>query len=277
MQGTMIWLPNESNQRRLAEAITSAKQVVRREPAEPRHCLALFQLLAVAGEWAGALKQLELASDLDPKLGLYVTAHRPLVACEGVRSDVFSGRQAPLCLGQPPSWLAHLIEALRLDAQGQHVAAKGLRDRAFREAEATAGALDGNAFGWLADADERLGPVLEVVLNGRYFWVPFDRVKRIDVDEPENLGDLVWLAARFTWAHQGTAVGFIPVRYPGSEDHDDDAIRLARRTEWQQMGDGSWKGVGQRMLATDQGEYALLDVRAIELAALPTAAEAGHA
>jgi type VI secretion system protein ImpE len=258
-------------------ALPTAQEQVRNEPGKPEHRLALFQLLAAAGEWGGALKQLELASDLDPKLGLYAAAHRPLITCEALRAEVFAGRHAPLCLGEPPPWFAHLVEALRLDAEGAHGAAKMLRDQAFASAEARPGRLNEAPFAWLADADERLGPVLETVLDGRYFWVPFERVKRIEVAEPEHLRDLVWLPARFTWSNEGTAAGFIPVRYPRSESHDDDAIRLARRTEWQQMGEGSWKGVGQRMLATDQGEYALLDVRAIDLAARPTSAEARHA
>ena len=32
--------------------------------------------------------------------------------------------------------------------------------------------IDGKAFAWMADADMRLGPVLEAVINGRYYWVP---------------------------------------------------------------------------------------------------------
>ena len=60
-------------------------------------------------------------------------------------------------------------------------------------------------------------------------------------------------------------MGFIPVRYCGSEHERDPMLRLGRRTEWKQLGTGSWSGLGQRMLATDQAEHALLDSRLIAL------------
>ena len=69
----------------------------------------------------------------------------------------------------------------------------------------------------------------------------------------------------------GAAVGLIPTRYPGSEASDDAGVRLARKTEWLQPGGELYVGSGQRMLATDQGEYPLLEVREIELQSDATA------
>ena len=139
-----------------------------------------------------------------------------------------------------------------------------LRDEAFDQAPAAAGTIDGEAFEWIADADPRLGPMLEALVDGRYFWVPFHRLSVIEIDPPEDLRDQVWMPARFTWANGGEAAGFIPTRYPGSGRAADPALALARRTEW--MGEGDWfTGLGQRMLATDNGEYALQDVRRIAL------------
>ena len=51
----------------------------------------------------------------------------------------------------------------------------------------------------------------------------------------------------------------------GSESSTDDQIRLARKTAWLEPAPGVYLGQGQRMLATDQGEYPLLDMRRIEL------------
>ena len=36
---------------------------------------------------------------------------------------------------------------------------------------------------------------------------------------------------------------------------DDDLIRLGRKTEWREVAEGVFLGSGQRMLATDQGEW----------------------
>ena len=55
--------------------------------------------------------------------------------------------------------------------------------------------------------------------------------------------------------------GFIPTRYAGSERSGNDALRLARSTEWKDLGEDHVAGLGQRMWLTDSAEYALLDVR----------------
>ena len=60
-------------------------------------------------------------------------------------------------------------------------------------------------FAWIADADPRLGPVLEVFVNGNYMWVPFARVHAMQFDPPADLRDQVWMPARFTWSNGGEA------------------------------------------------------------------------
>jgi type VI secretion system protein ImpE len=73
----------------------------------------------------------------------------------------------------------------------------------------------------------------------------------------------VWTPARFTWANGAATVGLIPTRYPDTRPGVDDALLLARRTEWAAQGPLCGYGLGQRLLATDAGEYALMDVRTV--------------
>jgi type VI secretion system protein ImpE len=250
----------------LGTELARIQRQAREEPAKAAHRSALFQLQCVTGAWGKAARQLAVLADLDPTAELFASQHRALLACETQRAEVFAGRQSPSCLGEPPPWFPLLVEALRLDGAAEHGAAKALREQAFAQADATPGQLDGAAFAWTADADERLGPVLETVVNGRYLWVPFERLRRVESEPPQDLKDLVWLPAKLALANGAEVAGFLPTRYPGSEAVEDDAIRLARRTEWRQLGEnGSWVGLGQRMLATDQGEHALLEIRSVEL------------
>ena len=51
----------------------------------------------------------------------------------------------------------------------------------------------------------------------------------------------------------------------------DDRLRMAHGTDWQAVGADAWIGHGQRMLVTDQAEYALLDLRLIEFDAAEAA------
>ena len=98
-------------------------------------------------------------------------------------------------------------------------------------------------------------------MNGRYYWVPFHRIRQIDIEAPCDLRDAVWLPANFIWSSGGETVGLIPTRYAGSELSDDNGVKLARKTIWQEPTANTVLGFGQRMLTTDTGDYSLMDVR----------------
>ncbi|HEX5077659.1 MAG TPA: type VI secretion system accessory protein TagJ [Geminicoccaceae bacterium] len=257
---------------RLDEALEALQAGIRRKPQDKALRVFLFQLLAVNGAWERALRQLNVLVEMDAQYALLAQAYRPLIACEVFRAELFQGARSPSSLGEPLPWFGALSEAARLTATGEHAAAQALRTQAFDAADAVPGRIDGKPFAWIADADPRLGPVLEVVLQGRYFWAPFARIRKIVLEPPEDLRDFVWLPARFTWSNDGEAVGFVPTRYPGSE-HGDASARLARDTEWHAVGDVAL-GRGQRMFATDGDDIGLLEAREIELD-LP-AANGGH-
>jgi len=225
----------------------------------------LFQLLAVLGRWEKAMTQLNVLGELDSSTLPMVRTYRETLRCEALRAQVFAGQRSPLIFGDPVQWLALLFEALRLTAAGHHAQAQTIRQQAFEAAPATPGALDGQPFVWIADADTRLGPVVEAIINGRYYWVPFQRIRAIQLEAPADLRDLVWMPAQFIWRNGGETVGFIPSRYPDSEASSDPAIQLGRKTEWQEYEGDAFLGLGQRLLATDGGECPLLEIRSITL------------
>jgi type VI secretion system protein ImpE len=250
---------------RLDEALAQLQEQVRKDPANAKYRTFLFQLLAVMGQWERAMTQLKVVGELDAGTLAMVQAYRETVQCEALRAEVFSGQRSPLVFGEPAPWVALLLEAQRHTAESRHSQAAELRGKAFEDAPATPGTIDGRRIEWIADADTRLGPMLEAIVNGRYYWIPFDRIRRVHIEEPSDLRDVVWTPVQFTWANGGEVVGMIPTRYPGSEAHEDDAIRLARKTVWVEAAEGVYLGQGQRMIATDAGEYPLMDVRQIDL------------
>jgi type VI secretion system protein ImpE len=123
--------------------------------------------------------------------------------------------------------------------------------------------LNGQPFEWIADADSRLGPVLEAVINGRYYWLPFARLAKVTLEAPADLRDMIWMPAQLEFENGGATVALLPVRYPGSELSGDGLIALARRTEWEEIGPDAHRGLGQRVLATDAEEIPLLEVRTL--------------
>lgn len=249
-----------------AGSLASLAEQVRAKPGDSKARVFLAQLLCVLGQWERALNQLNIAAELDALAVPMKQVYGEAIRCEGLRADVFAGRRTPMVFGQPDEWLALLIESLLQSGQGQDpAAARTLRQRAFDSAPATSGQLDGQAFEWIADADMRLGPVLEAYVNGRYYWVPFARLSKVTIEPPEDLRDCVWTPANLIFSNGGEALALIPTRYPGSERATEGALQLARRTEWSEPEPGQWTGLGQRMLSTDAGERALMDVREIAL------------
>ena len=247
------------------EALKQLQEAVRKEPANPKLRIFLFQLLTVLGRWDRALTQLHVAGDLDNGNLLMVQTYREAIQCELLREAVFAGKRTPLLFGEPQRWMALLVESLRLDADGHSGEAKALRNEAFELAPATPGSINGAEFEWIADADTRLGPTLEAIVNGKYYWIPFQQIAKIELDEPVDLRDVVWTPALFTWSNGGQATGLIPTRYPGSDKSEDAMIQLARKTEWEEFTENAYRGIGQRLLATDVEDYALMDIRNIEL------------
>jgi type VI secretion system protein ImpE len=247
----------------LDQGLAGAQEAVRKAPAEAHARVLLFQLLSVLGEWERALTQLSVLKEMDASCMVLAEVFRPVLHCEAFREEVFAGKRSPVIFGEPLEWIGWLVQANQLLCQGQIAAASELKTRAFEAAPATPGTLDDQPFDWIADADSRLGPIVEAIIDGKYFWVPFLRVRSIRMEPPTDLRDLVWTAAQFVWANGGESPGFIPTRYPGTHKAADGALKLARRTEWVDQGAETYFGLGQRMFVTDQVEIPLTQIRKI--------------
>jgi type VI secretion system protein ImpE len=247
----------------LQEALAQLQNQVRKDPANASLRVFLFQLLSALGQWGRALTQLNVAGELDSATLAMVAMYRQVIACERFREEVFLGKQDPVVFGRPEEWIALLMQALKLTAQGQYLKSQELRTSAFELAPAISGNIDGAAFEWLADSDARLGPVLEAIVEGRYLWIPFGCIASVTIEKPIDLRDIVWLPAHFTWVNGGESYGVIPSRYPASYNTDDPLLALSRKTKWENLGSDLFLGLGQKILTTETADYPLLDVRSI--------------
>ena len=268
-------------EKKLDDAHQALKDEVRAEPQDAKKRIFLFQLLCVLGDWERAATQLDVAAELDSASNKWMAqlCHQAL-QCEAMRTEVLAGRRTPLIFGEPAEWVSWLVQASQMVAEGQYGPAEALRDQALEAAPATAGTIDETPFEWLADADVRLGPLLEAYIEGRYYWVPLTCIQRLDIEAPSDLRDFVWLPVQFTWTNGGETVALIPTRYPGSEASDDPVLRLAHGTDWRQPAETTWLGLGQRMLMTDQDYYPIGQVRELVFdqpaEAAPAAQEAAN-
>ncbi|HMV54157.1 MAG TPA: type VI secretion system accessory protein TagJ [Rhodocyclaceae bacterium] len=248
-----------------AGALKQLTEAVKAHPADAKLRVFLFQLLCVLGKWDRALTQLELCAEMDASALAMREMYREAIRCERLREEVFAGRKSPMLFGEPEGWIALLIESLIRNGRGESAEAARLREQAFADAPATSGKADDHAFEWIADADMRLGPVLEAIINGRYYWVPFNRLLQVSIEAPTDLRDYVWAPAQLQFANGGETIALIPSRYPGSAASEDGLVALGRKTMWDEPQSGLYIGQGQRVLATDSADLAMLEIRTISL------------
>src|ERR1700722_13668321 len=135
----------------LAACLAQLQADVRRRPEDVRQRIFLVQVLMVLGEWERALTQLGVLKEMDASALPMVHSYSAAIQCERLRAAVFRGERSPLLFGEPEPWMAEMVQALGLQAQGHASEAAALRSRALESAPTSAGTLDGQAFEWLAD------------------------------------------------------------------------------------------------------------------------------
>jgi type VI secretion system protein ImpE len=237
---------------------------VRAKPEDLKARAFLFQFLCLVGEWDRAKKQMQLYTEMDAASLGFVAIYLAGVDAEAVRTQVMAGKASPPVFGPPEAWIARLGEAMKRDAAGETELATALREDAYAEAPSRKGTIDGQPFEWITDADARFGPALEAVVDGAYHWLPFQHIAKLELEAPKDLRDLVWMEGALTLTNGGSFGILVPARYPGSDKSSDSATVMGRRTDWEEIAPGMFRGLGQKMLATDTADVSLLEVRVIE-------------
>ena len=246
---------------RLSDALQAMVSEVHGNENDAAPRLSLIQLFCVMGQWDGAEAQLEALEAFDKTHRAWRQKIAQALQGEKLRRETFEGTASPVILGRPSAWIEPLVEALK-PASARSQAA--LRRRAYEAAPEVSARIGGEDLPRLADSDCRLGPVLEGIMDGKYCWIPLERIRSLEIEAPCELQHLVWAEARATWWSGGESSFSIPTRYPGSELEPDDRVRLGRLTRWEELGEGQFRGVGQRHFTADGLYLPLLDLREIE-------------
>ncbi len=113
---------------RLAEAIAALSGEVRENPADAQRRAFLFELLAFAGDYERAERQLQALPPGDSAMDLWVLVNRGALVAERKRQEMFARREFPAAEAETP---------------------------------AIAGVLNGRPFQSLEDADARFGAKLD--------------------------------------------------------------------------------------------------------------------
>jgi type VI secretion system protein ImpE len=247
----------------LSLAIGQVKESLKNTPEDISTRLFLFDLLCLAGELDQSAELLGHVEDQSGAMQPAVETCSQVLAAEKARRAFFEAQGEPHFLTAPPEYAALHIEALKLQKEKRCSGASELLERALDLQPALAGEVDGEVFEEFGDADVFLGPFLEVFADRKYVWLPFEQIRWIEIIRPVESRDRIWARAKIHANAGSLGEVRLPVIYPGSSGHPDEAMKLGRLTDWIDLGEGLSRGIGQRLFLIDGQEIPMLEIEEI--------------
>lgn len=246
---------------RLAEARESLSGQVKSAPTDLNTRFLLFQVLAYLGEWDKAERHLEISAMQAPERESLFRLYRNLVAAERSRAEVEEGRKFPDFMTAPPLFCHEFVTARSSLFSGRP--AEFSRALESLDIPEVSGIADGVSFQGFSDCDPGSFWFLEAFVHDRYLWFPFESLREITIPGPAKLLDLLWAPASLVTFDGLTTDCYLPVLYSGSSAHGRDQVRMGRVTEWKDLGDGLYRGIGQRLFQVGEEEKGILELRSI--------------
>ncbi len=218
---------------KLREAIKVLGDELRSNPLDPKRRTFLFELLVFAGEYDRAEKQLDLLAGANAGAAAGTLLYRSALHAERTRQAMFLNHEAP-----------------PLTKETVH-----------------GGEWNGKPFTEIGDSDPRIGANLEVFIAGSYTWIPVHYLRKLEIQPPANLRDLMWAQARVETSSdfrlQELGEVLLPVLCPLSFRHADESVNLGRESVWEPDDNVGEVPYGAKMMLIDKVEVPLLEIRSV--------------
>ena len=220
---------------RLEAAIEALGVELRSHPADVQRRSFLFELLSFAGQYDRAEKQLDVLAGTGAMAEAGAAVYKAAMVAERIREHMFATGDYPTDV-PPPSG---------------------------------GGTCNGEPFTTIEDADPRIGARLEVSAGGRYLWIPFAHLASVTIEPPTRLRDVRWISARLETGaeirHMDLGNVLLPALSPAVWRSTDADLRLGRATDWEELPDGEFAPVGQKVWRIDGRDVPLLEIRELVL------------
>lgn len=243
---------------RLRDAIQAQEGVVRSRPDEVAARLLLCEFLLFDGNLDAVRDHIHHLPVDSLEMSAYSNDYRLLLDAEDERRRSLAIGK-PRFMREPTPHSLHSVEALQALRIGDWDACTEHLDRAMSLLNDIPGHVDGRAFEFARDGDDLFAHHLEVLLDGDYYWFPFDQVARLELGERVQLRDRYLVPAHLTARSGVEWQVHLPALYPGTHMHDDDEVRTGQATDWYADKHGPTRGVGQRLFTFGEEELTLLD------------------
>ncbi|HEY7311915.1 MAG TPA: type VI secretion system accessory protein TagJ [Gemmataceae bacterium] len=256
----------------LQEAIDACTAEVRQNPTDGSRRGLLCELLCFAGEYERADRQLDALGHQDPQIMTGISTIRQLLRAEQARQQFYSEGRLPEFLAPPSPWLRlHLEASIHLRERRPDEGAPLLAD-AETQRPRLSGICDGRPFDDFRDLDDLTACFFEVLTsNGKYYWIPAERVELVEFHPWQRPHDLLWRRAHMIVRDGPDGEVFLPALYAGASAESDDRLRLGRMTEWRGGDNEPVRGAGQRMFWIGGEERPILEIQTLTLNPQPGA------
>ena len=219
---------------KLREAIKALGEELRSNPLDAKRRTFLFELLLFAGEFDRAEKQLDILAGANAEAAAGTLLYRSALHAERTRQAMFVNHETP----------------------------------ALVEEAVHAGVWNGTEFSEFSDADPRIGANLEVFIAGSYTWIPVHYLRKLVIEPPANLRDLIWAQARVETSEdfrlQELGEVLIPVLCPLTSRHAEEVVQLGRESAWEPDDAHGEIPYGAKTMLIDGVEVPLLHLRSVE-------------
>jgi type VI secretion system protein ImpE len=253
----------------LQGAISQLTADVKASPLNLRNRIFLFELLCFTGDFQRAERQLDAVAQVsgDATVDLGIEIYRGILRAEASRRQLFQGEsRQPKFLSEPPAYTALHLKALTEIIEQHFDQAEASLKESSALRKSLQGQVDDTPFDDFKDGDDLISPFLEVIIRADYLWLALEDIVRLEIRPPRTLRDLLWIPGKVELREQQTIDVFMPVQYYGSSDHAEDPVKLGRMTVWENVGEETNLGKGQRTFLVDGDERSLLEIRKVEFA-----------
>jgi type VI secretion system protein ImpE len=252
----------------LKGAIAAAIEEVKKTPMDTSKRGFLCELLCFNGDLERADQQLDTIGKQDAKAVLGLALFRQLIRAEQARQQFYSDGRLPEFLGEPTPALRLYLEASIAYREGNLADAARLLGEAEEARPHVSGSCNGHPIDDLRDLDDRTAGFFEVLTStGKYYWVPIERVRQIEIKKPERPRDLLWLQASMTVSDGPEGDVYLPTIYAGTLADPDEKARLGRVTDWKGGDAAPVTGIGLRTYLVGDEAKTVLELSELELAA----------
>jgi type VI secretion system protein ImpE len=244
---------------RLREATAAQAELLRRKPDDVGERLLLCDFLAFSAEREAVREHLRILANGPAEIREYVAEWEQLLAADQRRH----AGGGPEFLTEPPEHVAARLEAWGCLAT-RPAKALDLIDDADESAPMPEGFVDGREFESWRDTDDLLGPVLELFADGRYYWLPVEQIRKMRLDEVEEIRDRLYRPATIQLIDSRRFEFFLPALYVNTATHAEDGIRCGAGIDWVEQA-GLMRGLGARTFLFGAEELTLDEFRQVEV------------